>query len=118
MNDHNGEDRQIAFANAINTEPGSFERDKARLLAEIDEVANSILAASIVDCSLAAVLDEVEAVVDSFMAMSAEQRVAVVLWCAHTWATEAFDVVAYLFITSAEKRCGKSLLLDMLELLV
>lgn len=67
---------------------------------------------------LAVVLDLVEAMVDRFMSTTDEQRIAIVLWCAHTWATDASDVCAYLFITSAEKRCGKSLLLDIIEQLV
>jgi hypothetical protein len=64
---------------------------------------------------LGAVLDDVVAYLDRFMAMSAHQLVAVSLWVAHTYAAEALDVVAYLFVTSAEKRCGKTLLLDLLE---
>lgn len=67
---------------------------------------------------LAEVLDEVVAFIDRFMALSAEQLDALALWIAHTYAVEYFDVVAYLFVTSAEKRSGKTLLLDLLDRLV
>jgi len=53
-----------------------------------------------------------------FVAMSQEQAIAVALWVLHTHALEASDVTPYLAITSAEKRCGKSRLLDLLALLV
>lgn len=95
-----------------------FAAEKARLLAQIDEVASTIFAADIVDDSLAAMLGEAEAMLDRFMSMSAEQRVAVVLWIAHTYVVDVLEVCAYLFLTSAEKRCGKSLLLDLIYLLV
>jgi hypothetical protein len=39
------------------------------------------------------------------------------LWAAHTWVKRAFDYTPYLHIFSPEKRCGKSRLLDCLELL-
>ncbi|MGI8792399.1 MAG: DUF3631 domain-containing protein [Acidimicrobiales bacterium] len=60
-------------------------------------------------------LDEVVAFVGRFMDVTPHQGDALALWVAHTHTVDAFDVVAYLFITSAEKRCGKSLLLDLLE---
>jgi Protein of unknown function (DUF3631) len=45
------------------------------------------------------------------------QAVAVALWIAHTHAVEeAFDTTPYLALTSAEKRSGKSRLLELLEL--
>lgn len=80
--------------------------------------APDVVVSGIVDDSLAAMLNEVEATLDRFMSMSAEQRVAVVLWIAHTYVADVLEVCAYLFITSAEKRCGKSLLLDLIYLLV
>jgi hypothetical protein len=39
------------------------------------------------------------------------------LWAAHTWVKRAFDYTPYLHVFSPEKRCGKSRLLDCLELL-
>ena len=67
---------------------------------------------------LATVLDATVEFVSRFMAMTLAQLDAVALWAAHTHAVDAFDVVAYLFVTSAEKRSGKTLLLDLLDRLV
>ena len=67
---------------------------------------------------LAKVLNAASALLSRFIAMSEQERIAIVLWCAMTWVADNFDVVPYLFITSAEKRCGKSLLLDLIEALV
>ena len=47
--------------------------------------------------------------------MTDHQTDAVTLFAAHTHAVDAFDVVAYLFITSAVRRSGKSLLEELLE---
>jgi Protein of unknown function (DUF3631) len=50
--------------------------------------------------------------------LTAEQADALALWIAHTHAVEAFDTTPYLALTSAEKRSGKSRLLEVLELVV
>jgi hypothetical protein len=42
----------------------------------------------------------------------------IALWITHTWILDAFDYTPYLDIRSPEKRCGKTKLLDCLELLV
>src|SRR5262245_9211196 len=47
-----------------------------------------------------------------------EQPIVIALWAAATWVLEAFDYTAYLHVYSAEKRSGKSRLLDVLALLV
>jgi Protein of unknown function (DUF3631) len=64
------------------------------------------------------VLDELAVFVRRFVVVSPEQADAVTLWIAHTFVFEAFDCSPYLVITSAAKRCGKSRLFDVLELLV
>ncbi len=66
----------------------------------------------------AAVLQEVESFLRRFMIMSEAQHVAAVLWIAHTHAIDACTYTPYLAITSAEKRCAKSRLLEVLEYLV
>ena len=63
------------------------------------------------------VLADVAAFLDRFIAWSmAEQRDAVVLWTAHSHAIDAFDSTPRLDISSAEKQCGKTRLLELLEL--
>lgn len=63
-------------------------------------------------------LEEVVGFLDRFMAMSSEQLDAVALWVAHTHLVAHLNVCAYMFVKSPTKRCGKSLLLDLLEKLV
>jgi uncharacterized protein DUF3631 len=46
-----------------------------------------------------------------------EQPRAIALWVVHCWALDAFDYTPYLHIGSPEKQCGKTRLLDCLELL-
>ena len=48
---------------------------------------------------------------------SPAQPLVIALWIAHTWVLDAFDYTPYLHIWSPEKRCGKTKLLDCLELL-
>src|SRR5829696_8089876 len=45
------------------------------------------------------------------------QAIAVTLWIAHTYVIDAADCTPYLSIRSAERRSGKTLLLEVLELL-
>jgi hypothetical protein len=67
-------------------------------------------------CDLASLLDAVRASVRDYVVMSDVQADAVTLWLAHTHALDAFETTPFLGITSPEKRCGKSRLLDVLEL--
>jgi hypothetical protein len=46
-----------------------------------------------------------------------EQPVTIALWVIHSWALDAFDYTPYLHVASPEKQCGKTRLLDCLELL-
>ena len=69
--------------------------------------------------ALGQLLQETCGYLNRFIAFSSEaQPVAIALWIAHTWTIEAFDYTPYLHILSPEKRCGKSRLLDCLNLLV
>jgi hypothetical protein len=66
-----------------------------------------------------ALLDRVAEFIRRFVVLRNEhQAVALALWIAHTHAFEAADSTPYPLITSPEKRSGKSLLLEVLELLV
>jgi uncharacterized protein DUF3631/DnaB helicase-like protein len=63
------------------------------------------------------VLDEIAAFVQRFVLLTRSELVIISLWIAHTWAIEASDTTPYLSVTSAEKRSGKTRLLEVLELL-
>lgn len=53
-----------------------------------------------------------------YIALAAAEADVIALWIVHTHCFEAAYSTPYLAITSAEKQCGKSLLLEFLELLV
>jgi hypothetical protein len=62
------------------------------------------------------VLDDVVAFLDRYVAWQMpEQRDAVALWAAHTHAIGAFDSTPRLDLSSAEKQCGKTRTLELLE---
>ena len=63
-------------------------------------------------------LDAVAAFVRRFVVLNDDQLVAVALWVFHTHALDCTDTTPYLAITSAEKRSGKTLTLEVLSLLV
>jgi hypothetical protein len=54
----------------------------------------------------------------TYVVLSSAQLDAIALWVFHTHAFDAADVTPYLQIASAERRSGKSLLLEVVELLV
>ena len=58
----------------------------------------------------AALLDEIVGFVKTFVSLSDHQASATALWAAMTWLHEDLDISAFLHVTSATKRCGKSLL--------
>jgi hypothetical protein len=71
-----------------------------------------------VPSDLAVTLDAVVAFVRRFVVLTEAQLVAIALWVFHTHAFEAAETTPYISATSAEKRSGKTRLLEVLELLV
>jgi len=68
--------------------------------------------------SLAECLDGTVLFLQKYVVFKTEAQARVLaLWAAHTWVKVAFDYTPYLHVFSPEKRCGKSRLLDCLELL-
>lgn len=66
----------------------------------------------------AGILDAVARFLRRFVVVTPEQAYVVALWTAHTWAFEACDQTPYLAILSAEKRSGKTRLLEVLGIVV
>lgn len=64
------------------------------------------------------ILDEVVWFIRRYVVLNAVQADALALWEAHAHAVQAADTTAYLSIRSPEKRSGKTLLLELLEILV
>jgi hypothetical protein len=61
---------------------------------------------------------EIAAFIRRYVVIEDEQLVVVALWVMHTWCAEKFEQTPYLSITSPEKQCGKSRLLEVLDMLV
>jgi hypothetical protein len=63
-------------------------------------------------------LCHVQKALRTYLILTRAQLTVIALWVLHAWAFKAARLTAYLHITSAEKRCGKTLLLDILCLYV
>ena len=57
------------------------------------------------------------AFIRAYVVMTPEKLLVVALWVIHTHCVEVFEQTPYLAVTSPEKQCGKSRLLEVLELL-
>ena len=66
----------------------------------------------------AELLDGVAALIRQYVHMPAPAADAVALWIAHTWLHDRLEISTFLNVTSATKRCGKSLLMEVLTTLV
>jgi hypothetical protein len=66
----------------------------------------------------ASLLDEIANTLCRFVIMPVDETKAIALWILHTYAVEATSICPILVIKSAEKRCGKTLLLELLLNLV
>lgn len=67
---------------------------------------------------LAELLEDIVNHIRRFVILSGDQAILCALWVVHTFAIEAADVTPYLVVTSPERRCGKSRLLEVLRGLV
>lgn len=66
----------------------------------------------------AALLDDVERFVRRFVVLGDQEAAALALWAAHTHALDAAEASPYIVLLSAERRCGKTRLVEALEPLV
>jgi hypothetical protein len=64
-----------------------------------------------------ALLADLSAFIGQFVVVDDDALVVLSLWVAHTWVLDAFDTTPYLHLRSAEKRSGKTRLLEVLNLL-
>lgn len=67
---------------------------------------------------LADLLDELARHVRRYVVLTSEQATLCALWVVHVFAIAAADVTPYLIVTSPQRRCGKSRLLEVLRALV
>jgi len=63
-------------------------------------------------------LDGIADVLRRFVIMSLPEIHAITLWIVHTYAIEATSICPILIIKSAEKRCGKTVVMELLRNLV
>ena len=91
---------------------GGTKEDLDRLVRETPEWAPPRVAAA------SDLLDELLNLIQRFVVMTEAQAVAWALWVVHTHVLDAADETAYLSITSPEKRCGKTRVLEVSELVV
>lgn len=63
---------------------------------------------------LAELLDEIRRRIRRFVVLSPEQATLCALWTVHAHAVDAADATPYLIVTSPERRCGKSRLIEVL----
>ena len=66
----------------------------------------------------AALLDGISCLIGRHVSLAPEHRDALALWCVMTWIHDRLEISPFLNVTSATKRCGKSLLLEILAELV
>ena len=59
-------------------------------------------------------LDEIRATIHQFIVCDREIAIATSLWIVFTWLVDSVQVAPLLVITAPEKRCGKSLLLNLI----
>lgn len=65
-----------------------------------------------------ALVSDLTEFIRSYVVMSEAQTLTVALWAIHTHCFSAFQQTPYLAVTSPEKQCGKSRLLEVVSLLV
>src|SRR5262249_17962054 len=63
----------------------------------------------------AALLDELRQLFNRYAVTPKHADVLLALWALHTWVFDSFDITPYLVITSPTRRCGKSLVLTILQ---
>ena len=98
------------------TQAGASAMELRAAMMETDKVA----AVEVQKCAaeLSALLDSICAFLGRYVVFQMpEQPRAIALWVVHCWALDAFDYTPYLHIGSPEKQCGKTRLLDCVELL-
>ena len=68
--------------------------------------------------SLPELLNDIWNMITKYVILTPQQADTISLWVVHTWTFEASDTTPYLWISSPEKRSGKTRLLETLEQLV
>ena len=59
-------------------------------------------------------LQALDALFAKFFVLTSAQRLVIATWVVHTWVAEHATQTPYLALTSPEKRCGKTILMELL----
>jgi len=114
--DRNALDTPMAEAAAPDSNANTDLTDNS---VSVSVVASNVSANGPNKPGLAELLTMIHEFLRRFMVFSdPTQAVAVTLWIAHVWVIDAFRFTPYLFIYSPIKRCGKTRLLNCLQVLV
>ena len=63
------------------------------------------------------IFDLIVRLIEKYVAVSDDERIAIALWVLHTWAFDQFPITPRLALLSPVRGCGKTLLLILIELL-
>jgi len=112
----------VRIVNLPDLDPGGDVSDWLKLGHKAGELTALVEAAPTWEtppvANLASLLDDVKAIIRRYVIVDDAQADALALWAAHTHALEAAEATPYLAVNSAEKRSGKTRLLETLSLVV
>ena len=63
------------------------------------------------------IFDLIVRLIEKYVAVSDDERIAIALWVLHTWIFDQFPITPRLALLSPVRGCGKTLLLILIELL-
>jgi Protein of unknown function (DUF3631) len=91
---------------------------KIRLVTDVTDVTVPTEGIGAAPADGAETYQGVRSFITRFVSLGEDEATAVALWVMATHALTSFDCIPYLAINSAEKQCGKTRLLEVMELLV
>jgi len=80
-----------------------------------NDVVEDLKPSAATNINLEKLLDHIEQLINQHTILPKEASIAIALWCAATYSINNFRIFPKLLITSPEKRCGKSTLLDLIH---
>jgi hypothetical protein len=110
-------DALVNYHPPITQSPNGEGNYPSRNTEAAQELQREIASVQTREVQLGNVLDSIGAFLRRYIVFQMqEQPQAMALWVVHCWVVTAFDYTAYVHVTSPEKQCAKTRLLDCLEL--
>lgn len=107
--------RSVEWADAP---PAGDAADAVAMGVDINKLLTEAKSWEPVDVDLSGLLNDVASFIRQYVVLTECQLWTLALWTAHTYVLEAAECTPYIRIQSAEKRSGKTLLLEVLSLVV